>query len=202
MSWLSEFVQLLLSWVQQLGALGIMLGLMVEVIPSEIVLAYGGYLISEGKVGFGSALLFGVIGGTLAQLIIYVIARYGGRPVLDKYGKWLHISGKHLDRSEDWFRKYGTGMIFFARFVPVIRHAISIPAGVSRMSLPLFTLLTALAAIPWTLLFLYLGMQLGERWDTIHDIAGPYVQPLTLTMLALALGYGLYKFVRSRGQSM
>lgn len=202
MSWLGEFLQQIFSWIQQLGAIGIMLGLMIEVIPSEIVLAYGGYLVSEGRVSFGSAMLFGVIGGTLAQLVIYAIARYGGRPFLDKYGKWLHISGKHLDQSEAWFRKYGTGMIFFARFVPVIRHAISIPAGVSRMSLPVFTLLTALAAVPWTLLFLYLGMQLGESWDTIHEIAGPYVQPLTLTMLALALGYGLYKFVRSRGQSL
>ncbi|GBF78286.1 DedA family protein [Paenibacillus sp. 598K] len=202
MDTIGELIGLLFDWIQQLGALGIMLGLMVEVIPSEIVLAYGGYLVGEGKVGFGVAVVCGVVGGTLAQLLLYAVGRYGGRPFLDKYGKWLHIGGKHLDRSEEWFRKYGPAMIFFARFVPVIRHAISIPAGVSRMSWSLFTLLTALAAIPWTLLFLYLGMRLGESWDRVHEAAAPYVQPLTLTILALALVYVVVRFVRSRGQSL
>ncbi|MFS0727106.1 DedA family protein [Paenibacillus sp. 1P07SE] len=202
MHWLAELAQVLLGWIQGLGGLGIMLGLMVEVIPSEIVLAYGGYLVAADEISFGSAMLFGVIGGTLAQVILYAVGRYGGRPFLDKYGKWLHISGRHLDRSEDWFRKYGTAMIFFARFVPVIRHAISIPAGVSRMPLPLFTLLTALAAVPWTLLFLYLGMQLGNRWQSVHEVAGRYVQPLTLTALALALAYAVYKYAKNRGRSL
>lgn len=105
-----------------------MLGLMLEVIPSEIVLSYAGYLVSTGSITFWGAVAFGTIGGVIAQLFIYWIGRYGGRPVLERYGKYILIQKKHIDYAEDWFNRYGTGVIFTARFIPVVRHAISIPA--------------------------------------------------------------------------
>ncbi|MFC3343475.1 DedA family protein [Paenibacillus abyssi] len=202
MDWISNVVHLLFEWIQQLGVFGVMLGLMVEVIPSEIVLAYAGYLVNLGSVSFLGAVVFGTIGGTLAQLFVYWIGRYGGRPFLEKYGKHLHINKKHLDLSEEWFNRYGTGMIFFARFVPVIRHAISIPAGITRMPLGKFTLLTTLAVIPWTILFVYLGMQLGKQWELIDEKAAPYVQPAILGAIALAIVYFMIKFLRSRGKTV
>lgn len=130
---------------------------MIEVIPSEIVLAFGGYLVSQGDINFFGAVLFGTIGGVVAQIFVYWIGRYGGRPVLEKYGKYIFIKKKHIDHSEEWFQKYGTGVIFTARFIPVVRHAISVPAGISRMPLGKFTMLTTLAVIPWSALFVYLG---------------------------------------------
>lgn len=81
----------ILTWLTNMGYAGIAIGLMIEIIPSEIVLAYGGYMVSEGTIGFIGAIIAGVIGGTIAQIFIYWIGRYGGRPFLDKYGKYLLI---------------------------------------------------------------------------------------------------------------
>ncbi|KAB2338149.1 DedA family protein [Cytobacillus depressus] len=190
---MKDFILSIFDMLSQLGYLGIALGLMVEVIPSEIVLSYGGYLISTGKINFLGALIAGVIGGTFAQLFLYWLGVYGGRPVLDKYGKFLLIKKAHLDASEQWFQKYGTGVIFTARFVPVIRHAISIPAGIAKMPLSTFTLYTVAAMIPWTVLFLLLGMELGDHWRDIKQYAQPFLMPLII-LAFLSIGiYFLYK---------
>ncbi|MFC0272147.1 DedA family protein [Metabacillus herbersteinensis] len=188
--------ELLFSFLENLsdlGYVGIALGLMIEVIPSEIVLGYGGYLILLGKIHFFSAFLAGVVGGTLAQLFLYWMGYYGGRPFLEKYGKYLLIDQKHLDVSEKWFKKYGTGVIFGARFIPVVRHAISIPAGVAKMPLWKFTVYTVAAMIPWTLFFLYLGVELGSNWMTIKEVAQPYLIPLASIALVAGVMYVLVK---------
>ncbi|MBO1512852.1 DedA family protein [Metabacillus bambusae] len=183
----------ILEWLTGLGYVGIALGLMLEVIPSEIVLGYGGYLIVLGRVGFIGAFAAGVIGGTIAQLILYWIGSYGGRPFLEKYGKFLLLKKHHLDLAETWFEKYGSGVIFGARFIPVVRHAISIPAGIAKMSLWKFTLYTVAAMIPWTLFFLYLGIELGSNWMYIKEVARPYLIPIISCALLMAVVYYLVK---------
>lgn len=192
-------IETILSWVTELGPWGIMLGLMIEVIPSEIVLAFGGYLVAEGRVSFLTAVIFGTIGGTLAHIFIYWIGRYGGRPFLEKYGKYILIKEKHITLSEQWFERYGPVVVFTARFVPVVRHAISIPAGIARMPLPYYTLLTTLAVIPWTIFFVYIGSKLGDKWREIEEVAKEYVGPFALCALALLLLYfGYMMWVRRR----
>lgn len=198
MEFVHQIVTTLLHWVQQLGEWGIMLGLMIEVIPSEIVLAYGGFLVSIQEITFVEAVIFGVIGGVIAQLFVYWIGRYGGRPVLERYGKYILIQPHHIAKSEEWFQKYGTGVIFTARFVPVVRHAISIPAGISKMNVWRFTLLTTLAVIPWTILFVYLGFVLGDKWEQIDDVAGKWVKPFVLVALALLIVYVVIKYTYSK----
>ncbi|GEM_PF-86107 len=193
MDMLTEWADAIFHWLQELGSVGIMLGLMIEVIPSEIVLSYAGYLVHEGAITFWSAVLFGTIGGVAAQLFIYLAGRYGGRPFLERYGKYVLIRRHHLDMAERWFHRYGTGMIFTARFVPVVRHAISIPAGMARMSLMKFTLLTTLAVIPWSVLFIVLGMQLGQNWQRIDEMAEPFVVPFIVLSLLLTLVYFMMK---------
>ncbi len=192
---MAELVNQILTFLTDLGYWGIMLGLMIEIIPSEIVLAYGGYLISIGKIPFVEAVVFGVIGGTIAQIFVYWIGRYGGRPFLRKYGKYILIHDKHIDMAEAWFKRYGTGVIFTARFIPVVRHAISVPAGIARMSLFRFTLYTALAIIPWSILFIYLGMKLGDNWREIDDKAGPYVHYFVWASVILTVLYLAYKLL-------
>ncbi|PAE22851.1 MULTISPECIES: DedA family protein [Bacillaceae] len=192
---MEEIIAGIFELLSQLGYAGIALGLMVEVIPSEIVLSYGGFLVSTGNIHFIGALLAGVAGGTLAQLFLYWLGAYGGRPVLDKYGKYLLIQKKHLDASEKWFEKYGTGVIFTARFIPVIRHAISIPAGIAKMPLSVFTVYTLAAMVPWTVLFLLLGMELGDHWRDIKEYAKPFILPI----IAIALISGaIYLFYMKR----
>jgi membrane protein DedA with SNARE-associated domain len=195
---LHNILEALLLWMEQMGYWGIMIGLMIEVIPSEIVLAYGGYLVSRGSISFLGAVIFGTIGGTIAQIFIYWIGKYGGRPFLEKYGKYLLINKHHIDVSEQWFNRYGAGVIFTARFIPVVRHAISIPAGIARMPLMKFTLLTVAAIIPWSILFVWLGAALGEQWGSIHTVAGPYIKEAMYIAIGLLALYFLFAWFRSR----
>jgi membrane protein DedA with SNARE-associated domain len=188
------FIMNVLDWLSSLGYLGIALGLMLEIIPSEIVLGYGGYMISEGTIGFTGAVVAGTIGGTMAQLFLYWLGYLGGRPMLEKYGKYFLINKHHLEVSEKWFDQYGPGVIFSARFIPVVRHAISIPAGIAGMSAIKFTLYTVAAMIPWTIFFLYLGIVLGENWSGIKDVARPYIIPLSI----IALGAGAVYLLAAR----
>jgi membrane protein DedA with SNARE-associated domain len=193
-----QFIYSVLEWLARLGYLGIALGLMIEVIPSEIVLAYGGFLVGNGQVTFVGAVIAGTIGGVLAQLFLYWAGYFGGRPFLDKYGKYVLIQQKHLDLAEGWFRRYGAGVIFGARFIPIVRHAISIPAGIAKMSLLRFTTLTTLAVIPWSIFFLLLGWQLGSNWQEIKEVAGPYVTPIAAIAGVLLIVYILFQWRQKR----
>lgn len=191
----SGWVVELLEFLGQYGFAGIAIGLMIEVIPSEIVLGYGGYLISAGKISFLMAFIAGIIGGTMAQLFLYWLGIYGGRPFFDRYGKYLLIQPKHLDAAEKWFDRHGTIVIFTARFIPVIRHAISIPAGIAKMPFYQFTIYTMAAMIPWTILFLFIGMELGAHWEQIGAVAGAYLKPIIAIALYVLLGYFLLKYL-------
>lgn len=202
MHFISELISTLFEWIQSLGYFGIMIGLMIEVIPSEIVLAFGGFLVWRGDINFFGAVLFGTIGGVIAQIFVYWIGRYGGRPVLEKYGKYILIQKKHIDHSEEWFNKYGTGVIFTARFIPVVRHAISVPAGISRMPLGKFTFLTTLAVIPWSVLFVYLGYTLGNNWENIDQVAAKYINEIILVAIALIVVYFLFKWYKSKKKGL
>lgn len=197
-----EWLNQLLQWIESLGYFGIIIGLAIEVIPSEIVLGYGGYLVWKGDVNFWGAVVCGVIGALIQQWILYAIGRYGGRPIVDRYGKFLHLKPKHVDKSEQWFQKYGPIIVFTARFVPVMRQVISIPAGMARMNLALFSGLTLLASIPWSILFVWLGKSLGDNWEQIDEKAAPYVRPIILIALAALIVYFVYIFLRKRGKSI
>ncbi|CAM4176205.1 membrane protein [Bacillus manliponensis] len=195
---LANIVEQLLHFFASLGYFGIALGLMIEVIPSEIVLSYAGYLVMQGEINFTQAVIAGTIGGTLAQVFLYWLGYYGGRPIIEKYGKYLLVQKKHLDVAEEWFHKYGTGVIFFARFIPVVRHAISIPAGLAQMSLTRFTVYTVLAIIPWSIFFIYLGEQLGGNWRHIKAYAADYTHYFIIGAVILGSLYMGIKFLQKK----
>ncbi|MFJ7728724.1 DedA family protein [Neobacillus sp. NPDC097160] len=190
---MAQFINSILEFLSQLGYLGIALGLMIEIIPSEIVLGYGGYMISQGHLNFAGAVIAGTIGGTIAQLFLYWAGYYGGRPFLEKYGKYVLIKKSHIDVAEHWFEKYGAGVIFSARFIPVVRHAISIPAGIAKMSATKFTLYTVAAVLPWSILFIYLGKVLGKNWSHVKEYAQPYILPIIIAAVVLGVIYFLIK---------
>lgn len=186
---LSQVVNDVLLYLADLGYFGIALGLMIEIIPSEIVLSYGGFMISQGTIGWPLAIVAAVIGGLFSQLFLYWFARYGGRPLILKYGKYLLITEHHLDLAERWFVKYGQGVIFGARFIPVVRHAISIPAGLAKMDQTKFSVYTILAIIPWSILFLYLGDTLGTNWRSIKEVATPYTNGVLIAAVVMIIVY-------------
>jgi membrane protein DedA with SNARE-associated domain len=195
---MKEFIMTVLTFLSDLGYFGIAIGLMIEVIPSEIVLSYGGFLVYKGEVNLVGAVIAGTIGGVLAQLFLYWLGYYGGRPVLEKYGKYILITNKQIDLAEDWFKKHGPGVIFSARFIPVVRHAISVPAGIAKMSFLKFTAYTTLAVIPWSIFFIYIGLQLGNNWDKIDAAASGYIQPVIIVMSIVTVAYILYTLIKKK----
>lgn len=170
-----EWMIEILMRLSDLKYVGIMIGLMVEVIPSEVVLAYGGYLVSIEKINMVGAVIAGTIGGVIAQWLIYWLGYFGGRPMIMKYGKYLFIKEHHVTMAEKWFERYGVSVIFSARFIPMIRHAISIPAGIAKMPFGPFTFYTTLAVIPWSIFFIYLGLKLGEHFKHVQSVAAPLI---------------------------
>lgn len=190
---MGEIMQQILDFVTGLGNMGILLGLAIEVIPSEIVLAYAGYLVFLGHSSLIEAVVFGTIGCLIQQIILYAIGLYGGRTFVDKYGKYLHIKSKHVDMTERWFQKYGAGVVFTSRFIPVVRQAISIPAGIARMNMARFLIYSGLASIPWAILFVSLGRSLGGNWEDIREQAAPYTQPILWGAIGLMAVYLLFK---------
>ncbi|MFC5704384.1 DedA family protein [Cohnella faecalis] len=202
MDTIHEWLSQLLQWVESLGYWGIIIGLAIEVIPSEVVLGYGGYLVSQGDITFLGAVICGVIGAILQQWLLYAIGRYGGRPFVERFGKYLHIKAKHIDIAERWFDKYGTIIVFTGRFVPVMRQVVSIPAGMAKMKLSTFTILTVLASIPWSILFVWLGWSLGDQWEQIDEKAAPYVQPIILCAIVILIVFFVVQYLRKRGKSL
>lgn len=201
MDTLHEWLSQLLAWMESLGYWGIIVGLAIEVIPSEIVLGYGGYLVHQKIISFPAAVVCGTIGAILQQWLLYAIGRYGGRPFLEKFGKYLHLKSKHIDLAEKWFEKYGPVIVFTGRFVPVMRQVVSIPAGMARMNLWQFTWLSALASVPWSILFVWLGMTLGEQWSTVGEEAAPLVTRILVAALGLLALYFLVQYLRPRGKT-
>ncbi|CCQ96392.1 Uncharacterized membrane protein YngC [[Clostridium] ultunense Esp] len=198
---MESFIYGVLTFLADLGYLGIMLGLMIEVIPSEIVLAYGGFLVAQGKIHFIGAMVAGTIGGVFSQLFLYWLGYYGGRPLLKKYGKYLLIHERHLDVAERWFEKYGPGVIFAARFIPVVRHAISVPAGIAKMGVWLFILYTTLAIIPWSFLFLIVGEQIGANWMHVKELSGQYLPYIVAAAVGVFILYFLYVRKSEKGKA-
>lgn len=198
---LHEWIAAAFGFIQGLGAWGILIGLMLEFIPSEIVLAYGGYLVQQGEVTLFIAILLGTAGCMAQQVILYWIGQYGGRPVVEKYGKYLGVKKRFLDIADDLFVKYGPIMVFTARFIPIVRQAISIPAGLTQMPMWRFLFYTLLGTIPWAVIFVHLGRALGENWRHIDQYAGRYTEPLLIGAAAVFIGFLLYKIVmKSRGK--
>ncbi len=156
------------------GYWGIALGMALESacfpLPSEIVLPFGGYMVSQGILNFWNAVLAGLLGGTFGSVFAYGVGYYGGRPFILRYGKYFFIRSSDVQRADNLFNKYGTQIVFWARFMPVIRTFISLPAGITRMRFDKFLVYTILGAIPWTILFVYIGVIMGDNWAHVRSI--------------------------------
>lgn len=141
---------------------------MILPVPSEAVMPFAGYLVARGVYGFWAAALVSVVGTLCGSLLSYWIGRYGGRPFLRRFGRWFLIDEGHLDWTERWFARQGSWTIFIARFIPVVRHLISIPAGAARMPYIPFLLMTAIGGGIWNTFLLWVGVRIGARWELVH----------------------------------
>ncbi len=135
-------------------------------IPSEVIQLFAGYLVSQDKMGLFAAIMAGTLGNVVGSWIAWGIGAAGGRPFIDKYGKYLHITPKRMDLADRWFDRYGNKVVFWSRMLPIIRTFISLPAGVARMPFGRFTIYTFLGALPWCTALTLLGVKVGEDWET------------------------------------
>ncbi len=168
LGYLFFFIQAL---IVKIGYLGLTLLMAIESacipLPSELIMPFAGYLVSTGTLNLLLAATAGAIGCNLGSLVAYEIGSYGGRPLVEKYGRWLLISRRELDWSEDFFKKHGFVAVFFARLLPVVRTFIALPAGIARMPRARFHIYTFLGSWPWCLGLAYLGMKLGQNWRSL-----------------------------------
>ena len=111
----------------------------------------------------------GTLGYTLGSILGWAIGLYGGRPYLERHGRWLHVTPEKLDRAEAWFERYGDATVFFGRITPVVRSFISIPAGIAEMPFGRYTVLTFLGTIPWCFGLAAIGLALGSGWERFHE---------------------------------
>lgn len=163
---LSGFIVAVIS---ALGYSGVVLLMAIESacipLPSEVIMPFSGYLIYTGRFNIWWVAVAGALGCVLGSLIAYWVGMYGGRPLIEKYGRFVLISHRDLDLADRWFAHYGEVIVFASRLLPVIRTFIAFPAGVARMNLPRFIIYTFLGSFPWCLGLAYVGQKLGEQWD-------------------------------------
>ena len=188
-----KLVPYILSTLDHLGYTGAALLMagesMIFPIPSEAVMPPMGMLLHPGVAGaaarftWSGALIAATVGSLVGSLLSYYLGYFGGKPLVLKVGRFALLNEQHLDGTTRWFNKYGGGTVFVARFVPVVRHFISIPAGIARMPLLPFCLYTVVGAALWNGLLLWLGWKLQDHWETILHYSGP----LDLVMAGLLL---------------
>jgi membrane protein DedA with SNARE-associated domain len=135
-------------------------------LPSEVIMPFSGYLVYTGRFHLLWVATAGAIGCNLGSVIAYEIGFYGGRPLVERYGSYILLSRGELDWADHFFARWGSPAVFIARLLPVIRTFIALPAGIARMPRLRFHVYTFVGSWPWCLMLAYIGMKLGERWET------------------------------------
>ncbi len=137
-------------------------------LPSEIIMPFSGYLVYTGRFNLWWAAVAGALGCNVGSIVAYWVGYHGGRPLVERYGRYVLISRHDLELADRWFARYGQATVFFSRLLPVVRTFIALPAGVMRMDFWKFNLFTFLGSLPWCLGLAYAGLKLGEHWDGLR----------------------------------
>lgn len=168
-------------------------------IPSEVIMPLSGWLlVREVGWGWGGVVLAGFYGGlgcTLGSLASYALGAWGGRPLLERYGKYVLVTRRDLERGDRWFRRYGDLAVFVARLLPVVRTFVSLPAGISRVPLPRFILYTFAGSFIWSLGLAWGGYYLGANWERLRAAMRPFDLPVAAALLLLVAWY-LYRHLK------
>jgi membrane protein DedA with SNARE-associated domain len=165
--------------------------------PSELILPFAGFLISRGEMSFIPVILFATFGSLVGSLLSYYLGRYGGKKFVLRYEKYFLLNSEHLINAEKWFSKKGELTIFIGRFIPIVRHVISIPAGIGKMNIKKFSLYTILGAGIWNSFLIYVGFVLGNNWEKIKHYSD-YISWVILGIIVLGGLYFLLKEIKKK----
>ncbi len=169
--------------------------------PSEIIMPLAGWFLVDSTGELFIAGFFGALGNLLGSLVAYYAGLWGGRPFLLRYGRWVLITPREIDLADRWFSRYGEITVFASRLLPVVRTFISLPAGIARMNVWRFSILTFIGAYLWSLALAWAGYLLGENWEDISNYLRPVSIPIGVGVLLLGT-YFIYRRIRevTRGE--
>jgi membrane protein DedA with SNARE-associated domain len=169
-------------------------------IPSEIVLPFAGALVEDGGMTFPLAVIAATLGSLAGALILYAIGRFGGRPLLYRYGRYLRLTPQQLDRADAWFDARGDWIVLFGRLIPGIRSIVSVPAGASEMPLTRFIVLTTIGSAAWNCALIGAGWALGSRWEDASAFVERF-QTAVIVACVLAVVAGVVWLLRRRSKA-
>jgi membrane protein DedA with SNARE-associated domain len=197
-----HFLEIWFGWVQHWGYLGIIVLMAMESsifpVPSEVVIPPAAFLAAQGHLDFTGVVLAGTLGSYLGSAITYWVSRALGRPLIMRYGKYFLLGPEKLERAEVWLARYESGGVFFARLLPVIRHLISIPAGIVRMNFAIFSAVTVVGSALWCYILAYLGTKAFQlRPDLIQnpDAMVAFIKSQSLWIVLLIVLFAALYFV-------
>ncbi len=162
---------------------------MIAPVPSEVVMPPLGMAVHQGTILWPWAMAATSAGSLIGSLISYYLGYIGGKPLVMKVGKWLLVNEHHLDLTTAWFKRWGSPTVFICRLVPVVRHFISIPAGVARMNLLKFCVYTLIGATLWNGFLLWVGWKLESNWETILKYRTPLDAGMVLILVAMVVAW-------------
>ncbi len=193
------------------GYLGVALWVALESviipIPSELVLPFAGFLVGEGVAhepitrqpwNFWLTVLAGTLGATAGALIAYAIGAWGGRPLLERWGRYVGVTAADLDRADDFFARHGEAASFFGRMIPVIRSLVSFAAGIAHMPLARFTIFSFLGSLPWTALLVFAGVQLGAHWESVGAWLKRFEYAIVGVLIVVVLAWIWFRIIKPR----
>ena len=199
--WLSSTMEHIIT---VLGPWGVSLLMAIEScnipLPSEAVLPFAGILVNKGVMNFHVAAIFGAIGCVLGSIPSYYLGYFGGRPFVEKYGKYFLVSHKDLEEADAWVDKYGDWAFFLCRMLPVVRTFISLPAGILRARKRTFFTLTFLGSLIWCYLLVYVGVKMGENMEALKHIWHKFDAVIIIACLILGILY-VYKHFKHLKES-
>jgi membrane protein DedA with SNARE-associated domain len=185
------------------GYLGIALLMAIESacipLPSEIIMPFAGYLVSTGHFNLYLAATAGAIGCNLGSIVGYEIGKRGGRPVAERWGRYVLVGPGELDAADRFFARFGNAAVLIGRLLPVIRSFIAFPAGVARMPLIPFHIYTFIGSWPWCFGLAYLGMVLGDKWNSDPRVKAAFHSADAVIAVVLVAAVGFYIWHRVRG---
>ncbi len=196
--WLAQLVVQIIGF---LGYGGIFFLMFIEScgipMPSEVIMPFSGFLVEAGKLNFWLVSLIGTLGNVGGSLLAYWIGWKGGRPLIEKYGKYILISKHDLDVGDRWFKKRGELAVFVGRLLPIVRTYISFPAGIARMNIKKFSFYTFLGALPWCIIFTWLGVKMGANWELIREKLHSFDLAIGVAILVFIVWY-VWRHLRNR----
>ncbi len=170
-------------------------------LPSEVILPFAGYLVSTGRFNLYLVATAGAVGCNIGSTVAYVVGFYGGRPLVNRWGRYILLNRGELDLVERFFARWGGVTVLISRMLPVVRTFIALPAGIARMPMLRFQLYTFVGSWPWCFLLAYVGMKLGQAWDRDPRLQAA-MHRLDLAIVALLAGCLIWYVVRLwRGRS-